>query len=167
MPRSAAWLTKSSTIRWNSDGELLALGWRPVAEGLPDRAPPGVEDPLDRPAAGGGEADAVGATVVRVGYPVHVARRLQPVYLPGDVRRLDAQLRREVARAQGTGLGQQAQHRYRGAIDRYPGLGGDLVVLAGAVEQVGDPGQRPFHLDHVVGDRGAGTRLCPHVIHPT
>ncbi|MFI1708529.1 hypothetical protein [Streptomyces griseoruber] len=60
----------------------------------------------------------------------------------------------QLPRAQRVALGDPAQHRDGGPVQRYARHGDQPVVLTGADAQIGDAGEGPFDLDH----RGRGGR---------
>lgn len=130
-------------------GQQPAFLLRPVRQRLRHPAPPDGPDALGRLAAQRGQPHPAGAAVAGVGHPFDESGRLQPLQLPGDVGRFDRQPGGQLAGAQRPGVGQQAQHRDGGALDRHAGLGDRAAVPPRPGEQMRHPVQGPFDLGDV------------------
>lgn len=132
-------------------GELLELLRRPVGQRHLHTADAGFADPAYGLLADRRQLDALGATVVRVGYAGDVAGLLELLDLPGDVGGLDAQPVGQLSRAQRLGVGDLPQQGHGGTVQRYAYQAHQTLVRPGPSAEVGDASEGSLDLDHFRG----------------
>jgi hypothetical protein len=127
-------------------GQPPQVGGRRVGQGGLHAAAAHLPHALDRVQAGLREPHALGAPVVRVRNADDVAGLFQVPQLPCDMGRLHRQPHGEHPGTQRLALGDVAQDRHGGPVQRQTRPGHQTLVLPRPACQVGDPVEGPLDL---------------------